>query len=250
MEKNKRIIMSLSTFFLILAIIVIGIMAYLIFYLGNKIKTENVTVSNLKDQIRILESDLEKNSQSDIQEVKNTEEKENNDNIEAQDDENKYVKNLNESITKELGENNVINIQLSGFDTNNGTGYLSINNKHEAYIYLSTFTEYSSSNGKKIADNVVNAWHCLQGQAAGNSYIIFLKEDGNVSYVRFKTDYSTGGKTIFESEEKNINRLTNISNIIPINGNDANGIGGMGVLFVKTDGTCLPYSKLEDLIKE
>lgn len=102
----------------------------------------------------------------------------------------------------------------------------------------------------KIADNVVNVWHCEQGQAPGNSYIIFLKEDGTVTYVRFRTDSSTGDKTVFESNEKVLKGITNISNIIPIEGNDENGIGGMGVLFIKNDGTCLPYFTLDELTKE
>ena len=102
----------------------------------------------------------------------------------------------------------------------------------------------------KIADNVVNVWHCEQGQAPGNSYIIFLKEDGTVTYVRFRTNSSTGDKTVFESDEKVLKGITNISNIITIEGNDENGIGGIGVLFIKNDGTCLPYSTLDDLTKE
>ena len=158
---------------------------------------------------------------------------------------NEYIKNFNESVSKELGNDNMIYVQLSSIDYNGKNGYVSVNNKNEAEIMLED--EYSTP--KKIADNVVNVWHCEQGQAPGNSYIIFLKEDGTVTYVRFRTDSSTGNKTVFESDEKVLKGITNISNIITIEGNDENGIGGIGVLFIKNDGTCLPYSTLDDLTK-
>ena len=158
---------------------------------------------------------------------------------------NEYIKNFNESVSKELGNDNMIYVQLSSIDYNGKNGYVSVNNKNEAEIML----EDRYSTPKKIADNVVNVWHCEQGQAPGNSYIIFLKEDGTVTYVRFRTDSSTGNKTVFESDEKVLKGITNISNIITIEGNDENGIGGIGVLFIKNDGTCLPYSTLNDLTK-
>lgn len=158
---------------------------------------------------------------------------------------NEYIKNFNESVSKELGNDNMIYVQLSSIDYNGKNGYVSVNNKNEAEIML----EDRYSTPKKIADNVVNVWHCEQGQAPGNSYIIFLKEDGTVTYVRFRTDSSTGNKTVFESDEKVLKGITNISNIITIEGNDENGIGGIGVLFIKNDGTCLPYSTLDDLTK-
>ena len=158
---------------------------------------------------------------------------------------NEYIKNFNESVSKELGNDNMIYVQLSSIDYNGENGYVSVNNKNEAEIML----EDRYSTPKKIADNVVNVWHCEQGQAPGNSYIIFLKEDGTVTYVRFRTDSSTGNKTVFESDEKVLKGITNISNIITIEGNDENGIGGIGVLFIKSDGTCLPYSTLDDLTK-
>ena len=159
---------------------------------------------------------------------------------------NEYIKNFNESVSKELGNDNMIYVQLSSIDYNGENGYVSVNNKNEAEIML----EDRYSTPKKIADNVVNVWHCEQGQAPGNSYIIFLKKDGTVTYVRFRTDSSTGNKTVFESDEKVLKGITNISNIITIEGNDENGIGGIGVLFIKNDGTCLPYSTLDDLTKQ
>ena len=57
------------------------------------------------------------------------------------------------------------------------------------------------------------------------------------------------GNVTFDAQERVVSDITNISNVVPIEGNDANGIGGFGVLFIKLDGTCYPYSTLDDLVK-
>ena len=249
-EKNVTKI-SLSTFLLIIAIVAIILMGLLIYKLNTDKTAEiqkstefqsqvislNKTVTDLQEKMNSI-SDIANNANS------NTTEK----NEEKQNTKNNYISNFSQSVSKELGKDNTIYINLTGIDYNNCTGYVSVNNKHEAHIYLSNFSEFSSANNlKKIADNVVNAWHCGQGQAPGNSYIVFLKEDGTVTYVRFRT--TSDGKTNFESKEKTLKGITNISNIVTIEGNDENGIGGIGVLFIKDDGTCLPYSTLDDLVK-
>lgn len=234
MKEKNAAKTSISTIFLVLLVIVIIVMGYIVYKLYNEKTVESEKVSNLDDEISRLES-----SQGDT-----------NNNSNKEDNTKKYIENFSQSVTKELGEDNEIYVNLTGIDYDNGTGYVSVNNKNEAHIYLSTFKEYSSAtNLKKISDNVVNVWYCEEGQAPGNSFIIFLKENGTVTYVRFRTDASTNSKTVFESEEKELKGITDISNVVKINGGDENGIGGMGVLFVKTDGTCLSYSSLEDLTK-
>ena len=136
----------------------------------------------------------------------------------------------------------MIYIPLSKFDYENGTGYLSVNNKNEAYIYLDTIEGYNdASNTKKIADNVVNAWYCEEGQVPGNNFIVFLKKDGTVTYVRFRTD---SDKTVFEASEKIITGVENITNIIKIEGGDENGIGGFKEIVFMVIGTGA-YSKLK-----
>lgn len=222
MEEKKVKLSTVIIFLLLIVIIVGGVYIY-------KLQTKETEVSNKSSE----------NSNTSInEEIPNKEI--------SEKSTNEYIKNFNESVSKELGNDNMIYVQLSSIDYNGENGYVSVNNKNEAEIML----EDRYSTPKKIADNVVNVWHCEQGQAPGNSYIIFLKEDGTVTYVRFRTDYSTGNKTVFESDEKVLKGITNISNIITIEGNDENGIGGIGVLFIKNDGTCLPYSTLDDLTKE
>lgn len=247
MEEKKYIKVSLSTFFLIIAIIVIVILGYFTYKFYNEKNNANIEVTNLTSKLN--------NSESTINSIKNTiEESTSNETassnstndskqIEAT---NKYYENLSTSISKELKGDTCIEINLSTYK-----GSLSINNKKEAYIYLPDYSKYSKAPGVKIASNVVNAWYCEEGQDSGNEFILFLKTDGTVSYVRFSTDFSDSNpKTKFEDTEKTINGLTDISDVIPISGGDENGIGGLGVLIVKFDGTCLPYSTLDDLVKK
>ena len=159
-----------------------------------------------------------------------------------------YNANLKRSVSNALGTDNVIDLELNHYDLKGNSGYVTINNKNEAHIFLTSIEEYSNAiNKKKIADNVVNVWYCEQGQAPGNAYIVFSKTDGSVTYVRFRT--GDDGITSFEAQEKTLKGISNISNVVRISGSDANGIGGLGVLFVKTDGTCYPYSTLDDLAK-
>ena len=220
--EEKKVRLSTVIIFLLLIVIIVGVV-----YIY-KLQTKETEDSNKSSE----------NSNTSInEEIPNKEI--------SEKSTNEYIKNFNESVSKELGNDNMIYVQLSSIDYNGKNGYVSVNNKNEAEIML----EDRYSTPKKIADNVVNVWHCEQGQAPGNSYIIFLKEDGTVTYVRFRTDSSTGNKTVFESDEKVLKGITNISNIITIEGNDENGIGGIGVLFIKNDGTCLPYSTLDDLTK-
>lgn len=236
MKRNEAKV-SVSTVFLVLAILVIIVMGYFMYKLNIEKNDSINQAKTLDTKIGELESSLK-----NLQETKETEDEGKTElsNLE-------YIENFNNSITKELGKDNMIYIPLSKFDYENGTGYLSVNNKNEAYIYLDTIEGYNdASSTKKIADNVVNAWYCEEGQVPGNNFIVFLKKDGTVTYVRFRTD---SGKTIFEANEKVITGVENITNIIKIEGGDENGIGGYGVLFVKADGTCLPYSSLENMTK-
>ncbi len=234
MKEKKTLKIILSTFLLILAIIIITIMGLFIYKLNNE-KTKEIEKSmELQSQINNLNATI-----SDLQEKINV----------IENTESNYTTNFNNSVFKELGEGNSISIELTGIDYNNTcTGYVTVNNKHEAYIYLSNFSEFSSAGDlKKIADNVVNVWYCEEGQTYGNNSIVFLKEDGTVTYVRFKT--TIGAETIFESEEKTLNGITDISNIIQIHGGVINGgIGGKGVLFIKNDGTCLPFFSINKLL--
>lgn len=238
MAEKKYIKMSLSNFFLVIAIIIIAILGYFTYKLYNEKNNATIEASTSKSEVNksenVITTPINETTSSNLT----------NDSKET-DSKNTYYENLSSSISKELKGDTCIEIALSAY---NGT--LTINSKKEAYIYLPDYSKYSKPTGTKIASNVINAWYCQEGQVPGNEYILFLKTDGTVSYVKFSTDFSSqDSKTKFDDTEKTINGLTDISNVISISGGDESGIGGLGVLIVKGDGTCLSYSTLDDLIK-
>lgn len=203
-------------------------------------------ILKLKDEKNVADSVAElKTSVAELAESTTKAETE----IEASEESNNaYNANFSASVSKELGTDNMIYVRFDNYDDKQGNGYVSVNDKNEAHIYLSNLSEYSNASSlKKIADNVVNVWYCAQGQAPGQDYIVFSKIDGSVTCVRFRL--GADGNVTFDAQERVVSDITNISNVVPIEGNDANGIGGFGVLFIKLDGTCYPYSTLDDLVK-
>lgn len=247
MEEKKHIKISLSSFFLVIAIILIVILGYFTYKFYNEKNNANLEVTALTSKLNASENTIN-SLKNTIEESTSNETASSNSTNESKQVETtkKYYENLSSSISKELTEYNEIEINLSAYK-----GRLHINNKKEAYIYLPDYSKYSNGTGAKIANNVVNAWFCEEGQDSGNEYILFLKTDGTVSYVKFSTDFSASNpKAKFNDTEKTINGLTDISDIIPISGGDENGIGGLGVLIVKSDGTCMPYTTIDDLVKK
>ena len=205
-----------------------------------------VYICKIKDEKSVADSVAE--LQSSVAELAESTTKSETENNISEESKNDYNANFSASVSKELGTDNMIYVRLDNYDDKQGNGYVSVNDKNEAHIYLSNLSEYSNANSlKKIADNVVNVWYCGQGQAPGQDYIVFSKIDGSVTCVRFRL--GADGNVTFDAQERVVSDITNISNVVPIEGNDANGIGGFGVLFIKLDGTCYPYSTLDDLVK-
>ncbi len=139
MEEKNVTKISLSTFLLIIAIIAIIVMGIFIYKLNND-KTTAIQksyelqsrVNNLNGTIGDLQ--VKSNNISEIanDEKANTSEK----NEEKTDTQNNYISNFRQSIAKELGEDNMIYLNLTSIDYNDGTGYVSVNNKHEAHIFI------------------------------------------------------------------------------------------------------------------
>ena len=240
MEEKKGSKSTILVCLLVLAVIAIAAMGVYIYKLKNEecvaeTKSAVSQIANTTTETTIDTIDTAENI------IDTTEEK-------TSDINNDYNTNFTTSVAKEIGTDNMIDVRLDNYDGNHAYGNITVNNKKEAYIYLSTLSEYSDANNlKKVADDVVNVWYCPQGQAPGQDYIVFSKTDGSVTCVRFRL--TADGKITFDSQERVVNGITNISTVVPIEGNDANGIGGFGVLFIKLDGTCYPYSTLDDLVK-
>lgn len=240
MEEKKGSKSTILVCLLVLAVIAIAAMGVYIYKLKNEkcvaeTKSAVSQIANTTTETAIDTIDTTENI------IDTTEEK-------TSDINNNYYTNFTTSVAKEIGIDNMIDVRLDNYDGNHAYGNITVNNKKEAYIYLSSLSEYSDANNlKKVADDVVNVWYCPQGQAPGQDYIVFSKTDGSVTCVRFRL--TADGKITFDPQEREVNGITNISTVVPIEGNDANGIGGYGVLFIKLDGTCYPYSTLDDLVK-
>lgn len=239
MEGKNEIKISLSTFFLILAIIVIAVMGYFIykFYTEKEIATNKA--EELQGQISSLEvkvGDAQKNNS-------------NADNMSKEVATNKgttYNQNFNKSVFNILneysGDENEPDLHIEiPIWAYSGYSNIRINNKHEAY--------WSNSEtlglGTKVASNVVNAWYCPLGQdIEANGCVLFLKENGNVTYIRFYMDQSQNGNSFVNcTEERELSEISNISNVLVVEG------GFYGVIFIKEDGSAMQMSltKLDDL---
>lgn len=238
MEEKKGSKSTIWIVLFVLALLVIVAMGMLIL----KLKDEK----NVADSVAELQSSVAELAESTSKTKVDT--KAETENNISEESNNAYNANFSASVSKELGTDNMIYVRFDNYDDKQGNGYVSVNDKNEAHIYLSNLSEYSNASSlKKIADNVVNVWYCAQGQAPGQDYIVFSKIDGSVTCVRFRL--GADGNVTFDAQERVVSDITNISNVVPIEGNDANGIGGFGVLFIKLDGTCYPYSTLDDLVK-
>ncbi len=238
MEEKKGSKSTIWIVLFVLALLVIVAMGMLIL----KLKDEK----SVADSVAELQSSVAELADSTTQ--TNADTKAETDIKTSDDTNNNYYTNFTTSVAKEIGTDNKIDVRLDNYDGNHAYGEITVNNKKEAHIYLSTISDYSDPNNlKKVADDVVNVWFCQQGQDHGYDYIIFSKTDGSVTCVRFRL--TSEGKITFDPQERVINGITNISTVVPIEGNDFNGIGGYGVLFIKLDGTCYPYAVLDDLVK-
>ena len=244
MEEKKGSKSTILAVLLVLALIAIAAMGVYIYKLKNEkcVAETKSAVSQIANTTTETTIDTTENIIDTTENIIDTTEEK------TSDINNNYYTNFSKSVAKELGTDNMIDVRLDNYDGNHAYGNITVNNKKEAYIYLSSLSEYSDANNlKKVADDVVNVWYCPQGQAPGQDYIVFSKTDGSVTCVRFRL--TADGKITFDSQERVVNGITNISTVVPIEGNDANGIGGYGVLFIKLDGTCYPYSTLDDLVK-
>lgn len=265
MEEKKYIKISFSSFFLILAIIAIVILGYFTynFYternnaidqisslnlkLNDSTFSQNATgnTANLDANINTTNSASSQSNTANTTNTTSTQSEEKNQTTTSSNQtstQKSYIENFSSSVSKILKSSNDIMIPLYEYN-----GNIAIDSNNDAYLTITSNAEHWANTYTKIASNVVNAWFCPEGQDTGNEFIVFLKKDGSVTYLRFS---NLNSETPFDGKEKTINSLKDISNVITISGGDNEGIGGVGVIFVKADGTCMPYSSIEDLIKK
>ena len=253
MEEKNVAKISLSTFLLIIAIIAIVIMGVFIYKLNNDKTVEvqkstelQAQVNSLKTQNNSLNSTittLQENSSNEITTTTVTEKSEEdnlNNNIEKNVAE--YNKNFSNSVFNKLNTGTNIIVPIWAY---RNYSEITINKNHEAFWNNQGNDTFPETSNTKVASNVVNAWYCPLGQdIESNGCLLFLKENGNVTYIRFYLDNSsTGNQFVNVTEEKTLNEISRISNVLVIED------GFYGALFIKEDGTTVPVSltKLDEL---
>ncbi len=191
----------------------------------NILKEEKNEIEETEQQSNDLDED-NSNNQENISVLTNEE-------TDQVTDNNSYIKNFRDSVSKELGKGNNLCVNIAN------NNQLLINNNGEAYI---------SNSQEILTKNVVKAWYFEQGQDTGSECILFLKEDGTVTYMLYYLDEASSSLKL-DTNEKKLEDAKNIVDAVKISGSnnfEENGIGGMGFLLIKNDGSCMPYFHLEN----
>ena len=226
MEEKNAIKISLSTLLLILAIIIIIVMGGIIFKLSKE-KTTSSLYTNNNTEIKSMALSNNNNSQENYQE---DEEIIGNAKVNSS-----YNENFYNTVYEKMDDNTTIIVPIWGyFNFSN----ISINKKHEAYWDNIGNDSFPETSKVKVADNVVNAWYCPLGQdIQSNACLLFLKEDGSITYLRFYLDKDSNGNDFVNyTKELTLKEVSNISNIVLVES------GFYGVMFIKEDGTNMNLS--------
>lgn len=254
MEEKNVTKISLSTFSLILAIIAIVIMGIFLYKLNyektteiqksaelqaqvNSLKTQN---NNLSDTVNILQENSSNEVTNNAVTEKNKENNLNN-NIE-ESIALEYNKNFSNSVFNRLNTGSNIIVPIWAY---RNYSEVTINKNHEAFWNNQGNDTFPETSNAKVASNVVNAWYCPLGQdIESNGCLLFLKENGSVTYIRFYLDNSSiGNQFVNVTKEKTLNEISKISNVLVVED------GFYGALFIKEDGSTVPVSltKLDEL---
>ena len=248
MEENKSKNKHFTTFFLIITIIAIIVMGVFIYKIYNDKTILQTQLSTLKTQNSNLNSTI---SMLQEKQVNNSDNTTNTTVIEKSEDNNiqkniavEYNKNFLNSVYNKMNKGTNIIVPIWVY---RNYSEVTINKNHEAFWHNEGNETFPETSNNKVASNVVNAWYCPLGQdIESNGCLLFLKEDGSVTYIRFYVDNSSkGNQFVNVTKEKTLKEISKISNVLVVED------GFYGAVFIKEDGTALSISltKLDELTK-
>lgn len=226
MEEKKEIKISLTTFLLVIAIIVILIMGYVLFNLSTQ-KTGGVKEKELQQEVDTLKAQI---NNYEEQAVTNTEnQNDNNENIKEELSNNSYSIYANNLIKRRNATTGEWYRSTKQMETGENIT-ISIDNKGTAYLELTG--ELANKYGKKhkILENALMCKFIKFNQDV-TDYLYFICEDGSVAVVSILTDIKTD--TTSYKEYKNI---INILTTLDTNVEGFEGTPIQKVKFVDIDG--------------
>lgn len=231
--ENKKVRVSLSTVLLFVSILIIMIMGYIMYNLNEarilEVKRTAEVQASLKSATEVKAE--EKSTQSE--EKSSAPKTETATKVD-------FNKNLTDSLLKEMKKvKPSYQFDYYNFTTNVGDkARIVIDEKLNAILTVTDKDqEKEVIKDKKIAENVVSIFSYEEGQSPDYNGVLLLKKDGTVTYIGWNAPKGEVRK------EETVKGLSNIVNVIP--GYLSNEYsGGLGLLFVKQDGTVITNTSL------
>lgn len=221
MEEKKSIKISLSTFFLIICVILICLMGYYILNITKLNEEYSKKIAQLENENSQIKEEIENGKESEVQ--KELQE-------ESINKFEQYKNNYEEAFNKVINGNNKISTYLEE-DELPGILEVYVDANNDAYVTINKDNALYSKYGSeyKVATNVANIYVCHVGNG-GLSDIIFLKQDGTVSTIN-GTEVVNGN-----IECKKVNNVKDIISVISYAELDEMGLGGSSYAFVDING--------------
>lgn len=237
MEEKKILKISLSTFFLIIAIIIILVMAYFIWSLEKQI-------SNLEVYVKAGSmSEVSNASNAVDQEVHNTTDSNNQETEEGLEDNNSlketkvttnnyelYKKNYESTYKNIIGQNDEIaTTELK--DKVPGIMWIGVNNKGEAYAIIDNNSNLKDKYDSKfkVTSNVANVYVCSIGNG-GLSDVIFVYKDGTAAKISGSD--TSNGKILLQT----IKEAKNVVTVVPVTESEDGMTGGNNYYLIDING--------------
>lgn len=231
--ENKKVRVSLSTVLLFVSILIIMIMGYIMYNLNEARVLEVKRTAEVQASLKSATEVKAEEKSTQPEETSSAPKTETATKVD-------FNKNLTDSLLKEMKKvKPSYQFDYYNFTTNVGDkATIVIDEKLNAILTVSDKDqEKEVIKDKKIAENVVSIFSYEEGQSPDYNGVLLLKKDGTVTYIGWNAPKGEVRK------EETVKGLSNIVNVIP--GYLSNEYsGGLGLLFVKQDGTVITNTSL------